>query len=213
MKYLFAGIIVPASIIIPVITAIVKWRKWDNAFYFIFLYLCFSLAANIASHIMASNGINNMPLLHVDTIVEMLLLGFFFIKLFRQRRMRQLVRSCLALFCLFNIINFLFIQSIYQFNTYPRPVGAILIISFCLAYWWQGNFEQVAEEKWTDIPTNWIISGMLLYFSSTMFLFTFSNYLIHQFSKQANIFIWNLHAAIAMLMYLLFTVGFYKWRK
>ncbi|MCG2616164.1 hypothetical protein LZZ85_17840 [Terrimonas sp. NA20] len=213
MKYIFAGIIVPASIIIPVITAIVKWRKWNNAFGFIFLYLCFSLAANIASHIMARHGINNMPLLHADTIIEMLLFGFFFIKLFKERRVRQFIGICLVLFCLFTLINFLFIQSIYQFNTYPRPVEAILIISFALIYWWQGDFDQVSEERWTDIPVNWIISGILLYFSSTMFLFIFSNYLIHQFSKQANIFIWNLHAAMAMLMYLLFSIGFYKCRK
>jgi signal transduction histidine kinase len=213
MKYVFAGVIVPASIIIPVAVAIARWRQWKGAFTSIFLYLCFSLAANIASRIMAGHGINNMPLLHVDTIVEMLLFGLFYVKLFRRRKQRQLIRISLALFCLFNLVNFIFIQSIYQFNTYPRPIEAILMISFSLICWWQPEAEERINERWADIPENWIISGILFYFSSAMFLFIFSNYLIHQFSKQANIFIWNLHAAMVMLMYLLFTLGFYKCEK
>jgi hypothetical protein len=213
MKYVFAGIVVPASIIIPVTVAVARRHQWKNSFRFIFLYLCFSLAASIASRVMASRGINNMPLVHIDTIVEMLLFSLFFQAALPHRNQRRLIRICMLLFCILSLVNFSFFQSIYQFNTYTRPLEAILMISISLLYWLQPDRDEEAHERWIDIPENWIVSGILLYFASAMFLFIFSNYLIDQFSKQANIFIWNLHAAIVLLMYGLFTIGFYKCKK
>lgn len=213
MKYIFMGIIVPYSAIIPLAVAIIRHRHLNTKCWYIFLYLCITTASNIASRILAANHTTNMPLLHVYTLVEMFLFSIFFIHAFPSRQIKFFIRILVALFSLFCIINFTFIQSIYQFNTYPRPIGAIIIIILSMLYWWKTGKSDDDERKWIDITENWIISGILIYFSSTLLLFIFSNYLVDQFSIKANKFIWNLHGAMVIFMYLLFTVAFLKSKK
>jgi hypothetical protein len=177
------------------------------------LYLCITTASNIASRILAANHTTNMPLLHAYTLVEMFLFSIFFIHAFQSRQIKLLIRVLVALFSLFCIINFSFFQSILQFNTYTRPVEAIIIIFLSLLYWWKPGKPDEDERKWSAISENWIISGTLLYFSSALFLFIFSNYLLDQLSIRANKFIWNLHGAIVIFMYLLFAIAFLKSNK
>jgi hypothetical protein len=213
MKYIFMGIIVPWSAIIPILAAIVRHRHLNTKCWFIFLYLCWTTTLNIVSNIRADNGLNNLRLLHADTVVEMLLFSGFFIYAFQSRQIKTFIRVLVVLFPLFCIINFTFIQSIDQFNTYTRPVEAIIFIILSLLYWWKTGKTEDGEGQWVDISENWFVSGNLLYFSSALFLFIFTNYLIGLGNKNASMLIWNLHAAIVLIMYLFFTIGFLKCKK
>lgn len=213
MKYIFMGVIVPCSAIIPIAAAIIRHRHLNSKCWYIFLYLCITSASNIASRILAANHTTNMPLLHAYTVIEMFLFSIFFIQAFQSRQIKNYIRILIVLFPLFCLINFTYFQSIYQFNTYTRPVEAIIIIILSLLYWFKQEKPEDDERQWSDVAENWIISGILLYFSSTLFLFIFSNYLYSKFSIEANKFIWNLHGGIVIFMYLFFAIAFFKSNK
>jgi hypothetical protein len=201
------GTVVPASVIIPIVSALKKYRRLSKACRYMVLYLLFTAIINALAQLLAAVSINNMPLLHADTALETVLLLLYFRSVLRGRNSSNVTQGLLILFPLICLLNFSFFQSIYSFNTYTRPLEAIIFIGCCFAFFFQGMAYQL-DWPWTEQPHNWMVSGLLLYFSSSLFLFLFSNFLASGCSAATNITIWNIHAALVLLMYLLITLGF-----
>lgn len=219
MRDMFMGIIVPGAIIIPIAVAIKKYRVLTKGYRYLFIYLWFTAIANLSAQLMAANYINNMPLIHLDTLVETVLLVLFFKHTLHQKDLTVLINGVLIVFPVLCILN-LFFQSIYSFNTYTRSLEAIILTAFCGIYWLSGTESgnnvpgpestSDAALTWTEVSGNWIVSGIQLYFASAMFLFIFSNFLMFNSAQQTNILLWNMHAGITLVMYLFFAKGFSK---
>ncbi|MET0394830.1 MAG: hypothetical protein ABW019_16915 [Chitinophagaceae bacterium] len=209
MKYLYMSVIAPAFVLVPVSAALIRYRALTRAMRVLFGYLVLTAVVNAVSTLLAENGHSNLEIFHVYTIVESVLLLQFFYLTFRQRRPKRLTRLLMIAFPLLCCLNFIFIQSISGFNTYTRPVECVLFMALCLAYWWQAGDAETGG-SWTAVPVNWVLSGLLLYFSSAFFLFIFTNFMFTQYSRAVNETIWNIHATLVAIMYLLFAIGFSK---
>lgn len=209
LTYLYIGVIVPASVIIPIVFAIVKYRHLNKPLTIIFLYLLFAGVVNACAAGLAFRHINNLPLLHVYTILEFLFLGVFFYQFTGIPKIRKLMLGSILLFPLYGVINFTFIQDLHVFNSYTRPVEAILLIVFSLVYLYIKTLDD-HNLTWHTQPETWIVIGILIYFSSSLVQFSFSNVVSSLVSRDIKFFIWGIHATLVLIMYLLFAVGFAK---
>lgn len=210
---IYTGIIVPVSILIPIGVAASKRKYADRALKIIWYYLLLDSVVNVLAVVLANHEINNLPVLHVFTIFEFVLMSYFYLSVLKEETAGRIIKYLLILFPVFCILNFLFFQSIYQFNTYARPVEALIIMGCSLAYFGQSND---AETRWLLNPINWINTGILLYFSGALFIFSFSNLTVNELSEKyhaINILMWNIHATLLLIMYLLIAFGFSKCRK
>jgi hypothetical protein len=208
-RFLYLGVIVPASVTIPLAIAIARFKYIGQSLKIIFLYLLMAGITNCIAAFLAFTHRNNLPLLHIYTILELILFGLFFYKAIDNRHFKKWVRPTILLFTLSGILNFIFIQSIYSFNSYPRSLEAIILIVFSVFYF----YLQTAGEAmggWYNRPETWIIIGILLYFSSALVQFSFSNIVSTSSSGEIKRLIWNIHASLVLIMYLLFAVGFIK---
>jgi hypothetical protein len=179
----------------------------------IFYYLVVDGIVNLVAIALADNDIHNLPLLHVFTIMEFLMLSYFYLQVLRDKTARLVLRCLLIIFPLFCIVNFLFFQSINRFNTNTRPIEALIIMACSLAYFSETND---TATKWSQIPVNWVNTGLLLYFSGALFIFSFSNVTENFMSKKYHaiyFLMWNVHATLVLSMYLLIAIGFSKCRK
>lgn len=211
--YDYRQIIVPASILIPIFIAISRFRNLPAYAKCLLIYLVISGIVNTIATILAKNHMNNLWLLHIYTILESFLLLYYFKLITLNRSVNSAIRVLLWAFPLFCIINFLFLQSLYNFNTYARPVEAIIFITLCAVYWWQGN-EEDSEKPWGNIPNNWIVTGLMLYFAGAFFLFLLAKYIMTGVAnKKAWNLVWDTHATLVLIMYLLIAVGFTKCKK
>lgn len=211
----FMGLIVPASVLIPISIALIKYKRADRVLLLIFYYLLLDGAVNLIAVVLSDYQINNLPLLHIYTILEFLLLSFFYIKILKDPLARNIIKFLMLIFPVLCVINFLFFQSIFRFNTYTRPLEVLLIMAYCLTYFAQAN-EANDIKAWSSNSIIWINIGILLYFSGALFVYSFSNLTTAYTSpkyKLVNLFIWDIHAGLLLCMYLLFSWGFYICRK
>ncbi|GAA3982096.1 hypothetical protein [Mucilaginibacter dorajii] len=209
------GLIVPVSVLIPISVAVVKYRQVDRVLLLIFYYLLLDGAVDLFAIILADHAVNNLPLLHIYTILEFLLLSFFYIKILKDPLARNIIKFLMVLFPLICIINFTFFQSIFRFNTYTRPLEVLIVMAYSLTYFAQAN-EANDVKAWSGNSLIWVNIGILLYFSGALFVYSFSNLTTAYTSpkyKLLNLFIWNIHASLLLSMYLLFSWGFYICRK
>ena len=211
--YEYRQIIVPASILIPIIIAISRFGRMPASAKWLLYYLVFAAIVNTTATILTWNKTPNLWLLHIYTALESFLLLYYFKMIILNKKARSIIWVLLWAFPLFCIVNFLFLQSLSNFNTYARPLEAIILITFCAVYWWQEN-DADSEKEWGNIPNNWIVTGLMLYFAGAFFLFLLAKYIMTGVAnKKAWNLVWDAHATLVMIMYLLMAVGFLKCKK
>jgi len=209
-EYIFMDLLAPACILVPLFTAVVHYRYLTAEARVLFLYLVVDALVSIASSALAYHHVPNMPLYHFATMVDTVLLLYFFSMVFAGKRWAGSLTVVMYLFPLLAVGNLLFLQPLFSFNSYMLSLKSILVISLCFLYWWQ--YEPVAGKAWKQIPLHWIVSGLLLYFSSAFLLFTFSDFIISVSSRTVSIVLWNIHAGLSVMMFLLLAIGFSKYK-
>jgi hypothetical protein len=207
MKYVYTGIIVPTTVVIPIITGLIRKGYKNRCLKVIFSYLVFAGLSDITERLLGSRNINNLPLLHFYTIVEFLFITRFFQLILNEPLVFRLIGWLMVIVPVFCVLDFIFIQSIYQFNSYPRPISALIIIGLCLFYFFKHS-ESENQKPWVDLPLNWMVTGLLVYFGSSLFHFAFLNVLNENVSENVYFIFGTIHATLVMVMYLLFTAGF-----
>lgn len=202
---MFVTYIVPLSILAPILFGLLNFKAAKAGARLLFYYLMASGLINLAAIILITYRMKNLPLLHLYTIVEAVLILNYFRTLFIEPLIKKTLLYISILFPLLCIINFTFIQSIFTFNTYTRPLEAILITFFCLLYLYKSGF----TENWINKPTSWFNIGILLYFPVVCIIFILSNYMVFVTkNKGMNLIVWEFHAAMSMVMYLIWARGF-----
>ena len=209
-EYIFMDVVAPAFILVPVFTAVVRYRYLPAEGRVLLAYLSVVTVVNIVSTVLANLHTPNMPLYHIATIIDTLLLLYFFSLVFAGYRIVVYIQAAMFLFPVLAVLNILLLQPLFSFNSYMLSLKSILVIGLCFFYWWQ--YEPVAGKTWKQIPLHWIVSGLLLYFSSAFILFTFSDFIISVSSRSISIALWNIHAGLSVMMFLLLAIGLSKYK-
>jgi len=209
MYNLFVAVIVPLSVLIPIISAVYNYKYLTRPYKIILSFIVFSSLLNLVNLIaIYIFRLQTTSIFHIYTVFEFVFISAYFGE-FYNRQKKTIIYVTAGVFVLFCLINTIFLQHPGILNTYARSVGAILIIVYSMLYFLKfGNND---EETWTDIGFNWICSALLIYYASCLFMFIFSNYLLTA-SKTVVMIVWGGHDTILMLEYILFAVGFYKCR-
>lgn len=201
MSRVFIGAIAPSFILLPVSVAILKYAHMPLSVRHIFYYLLGSGCINLIAILLANNGIINLPLLHLLTLLELYFLLKFYSALF-QSSTTVILKYTSVITILASLANSIWLQNIYKFNSYARALVAISIIVLSLLY-----FLKVPENK--KVPAELIIVyGLLLYYAGSFFLFLFSNYL--KSGLGSSTMVWNINAALLVIFYFFITAGILK---
>lgn len=209
--YFFMTVLAPSFVLLPVLVALYRYRWLPVEARVLFGYLLVETCILTASSVLAHYKIPNTALYHGATLVETILLLYFFSVVFKKKKTAFYIKRGMILFPVLAVLNTLLLQPLNSFNSYTITLQYALVILLCFIYWWQ--FQEEMAGSWGQQPLNWIISGMLLYFSGSFILFAFSNYIITHFSKSTSTLIWNVHAALSVVMYISMAIGLYKYRQ
>ncbi|TKC10505.1 hypothetical protein FA048_09990 [Pedobacter polaris] len=208
-SYYYQGLIVPVSIFIPIGVAIYNYRYINRLFKILLYYLVVSGSINLIA--ILKSGSNNLPLLHIYTVVEFLFLAVYFAGINHNKTIKKYSYLIIVIFPLLCLVNVLFFQSKYQFNSYVRPLEALIFICYSLLYFFN-LVDTDPDQSWYSNGLNLINAGLLLYFSGSLFVFILSNVITFKLSHDAKMLIWNLHNSLVVVLYLLMAFGFSKWK-
>ncbi|HNL40314.1 MAG TPA: hypothetical protein PKH43_14285 [Saprospiraceae bacterium] len=105
------------------------WRRLPKPLKALMAYLFFSFIIEIGSRLAAVAFHQNLPLLHVYTFGEFLLLSLFYRQMLDdssgfKRYFNWIVGTVLTLV----VLNTLFLQGIFEFNSYAKTLVQVLII-------------------------------------------------------------------------------------
>src|SRR5471030_2734084 len=200
---------------IPILLAgclvIIYYRKFEKKFRIFSWFIICSAIVQIIALILWLLRENNMPLLHIYVPLGFVLLAWFYQAVLESLINKGIIVTVALLFLCFSIINSLFFENIFIFNSNALTVESILLIIFSIF-----TFIVLLNQQLQPITRrvkqslSWINSGILIYYSSTLLLFYFSNYVMHRYSVNVSAHTWMFHSFASIIMYTFFLVGLWK---
>lgn len=202
----FSSIIVPLFILVPITIGIFKYKVLPVSLKIIWFYLIITAVINTSATIIGRVfHSNNMPLLHLFTLIEGVMFIWFYKYLSQSNTKNKWFTFLQTGFVIVCVLNALFFQSIYAYSSYTRYVESIICILFALNF-----FAKIAasDTKPLKLPAFYFNTGVFLYFSGSFVLFIFSNFILQKLSASTMLIFWSGHSALVLLMYILFSTGF-----
>jgi hypothetical protein len=199
----------PWMIILPTYLTFRSREKHSLEIKIISYYMVLSVLALITSFLCWKKSINNLPINHFFTLFEFLILVWFYSKLLVGFISKKIFIVLTLFFTIFALIDSIFLESIFSFNTLGRSVEALIFIflSFC---WFIKllNSEDVVNSSESK-GISYIVGGFFIYFSGSIILFSFSNY-INEMTDSYSMNIWTIHTFLSVIMYLTISLGLIK---
>jgi hypothetical protein len=162
----------------------------------------------LISVILWINNINNMPLLHINTVGGFVCLGIFYKKVFEGFIDERIIDWTITAFFIFTVGNSILVQPIFTLNTYALIVESMLVTILSLSTFILMMNELVKQKHRVLTPSlTWINSALLLSYSSNLIMFYYSNSITHFLFHGTSLRILMLHSFISMLVYICIVVG------
>ena len=200
----FSSVIVPLFILVPIIIGLARYKVLPlNAkilWYYLLIAALISTSATIIGRVYHAN---NLPLLHLFTLIEgVIFIQFYKIEFNGNAKLYNLLSLTYIIFC---IVNAAFLQSIHTYSSYTRYAESIICILFALNYFAKIATLDVRPLKLASFHFN---TGIFLYFSGSFILFIFSNVILQKLSASTLLLFWAGHSALVLIMYIFFSIGF-----
>ena len=189
-------------VLIPLLYVLFRKEKLSAVQRKLCILLTVLLFVEILSTILWFWKITNMPVYHIYTVIEFLLILNIYSEVLAKAITQSGVFALGISFFLFSCFNALFIQSIFTFNSIPIVILSILVIFITF----MSFYKILKDPEYTLLNNNslfWISAGLLIYFSSSLVLFYINNSL--NLTRSESYSIWGLHAIINILLILFYT--------
>lgn len=156
-------------------------------------FLFFALGMQIMGKYLQSQSINNLPGLHFYTILEFIFLSFFYRKIFyNDKNAKEIITISLVLGGGLVVINSIFLQSIYTFNSNAKTLTQLIIMGYAIAYY----FLQLNNRIETNRILNILNAAILIYYAGSFFIFMFSNVLLSNLDQDTQAIFWFFNAIL-----------------
>lgn len=198
--------LVPASISIPIGIAILKYKVLVGPYKVLGWYLLLAAFTSILFNVMAARFINNLPLSHLYTVVELSLISIFYKRVFSSTRFNKWCTVTIVCFLLLALANAIFVQGIYTFNTYTKSLESLVVMVLAIAYFLKSI--DVRDVRADNGSLNLINSGFLLYFSGSFIWFSIFNFTVSNMSL--GLIMWSIHATLLLIEYLMIAKALWK---
>ena len=165
----------------------------------------------LTSTTLGEKGHNTFPITRIYTIAEFTSLLFFYKFFFTQHFKNTFFYIILILFYILAIIDAFIINSIYSSDTLASSTEGIIMIILSVSAFYL-IIKKMLYSNIMNEPFFWMNSAYLIYFSGTLFLFLFLNYLL---KNEINYYtqLYFINSLLNFVNYTLISIGFWKTRK
>lgn len=197
------------SILLPFITGLFCFKRFDTSLKLFYLYVLYGTVNEVVTFILRRFGLDNtMPFIHLYQIVTFPILVLFYSSLIYKKTLTRFSIVLISIFELFNLINLVFFQSIYEYPNFTRTIATFVVIVLCIWYFYRVMVEAKIMSLW-DEPLIWINGALLIYYSGNLFFTVLFN-LILEYSREFSKITVVSFSVILTLFYVLVTIGFSK---
>jgi hypothetical protein len=191
---------------VPTLISIVKFKSLDKPLRLLSLYLIITSVKELACSYLAFKHANNLFLYNSFGIIEYVLLPLMFQHKLANGKLKNSIKYIIGGVFLVYLINIIFIQGLYTFNSYTIIFGRIGLIFITLTFF----FELLQKVETTSLyrePMLWISTGILFYSVGSFLIHGLYDLQLH-FSQDLSIKIWAINSVLNLMLNILYSIAF-----
>ncbi|MEN9998640.1 MAG: hypothetical protein RI922_1630 [Bacteroidota bacterium] len=149
---------------------------------------------------------NNMHLKHVLAHLEISVFSLYYYFLLERKLFRKLIQILFIGFVIFSIIDTLYYE---PFSVYPSNIGfvyGLMIILYSLLFFFE-IYEKGDVLYIERHPHFWINSALIIYYSGTLILGLFVNYLMYRIPREKFLYLDEFFSAMTIVFNVLVCIG------
>lgn len=184
------------------------WRRQLPPMKIIIVFLLFNLTIEIGARIVGILYRNNLPLLHLYTFGECLLFSLFYRQVLDEKSVfKRYFYQVLGVTLILVVLNTIFLQGIFQFNSYAKTLVQVLIILYALDYAFRFSEE---EEQHTIVNRSLrlINAAVLIYYCGSLFIFMSSTFEIE--TGGALQILWDINTVLNLIFQIVVLIALWK---
>lgn len=190
-------------LVINLALCLIRRRQLPSYFRWFTLFLATGLLIQILAKVIWYMILNNLPLLHVYTLLEFVLLSLFYRALLQELKFRYWTHL-IVIGAMLIMLNSIFLQPLTSFNSIAKTFTQLMYIGYALTYFF-GPFKR------EHALTNQINSAILVYYSGSLFIFMFTSVLTGlQDLIPYYRYLWITNSILYFLFHLMILTGLWK---
>ncbi len=181
------------------------YSKLDATLKVFVWYLVVSGLVDVSADYIANTYDNNLHILHLFTILEISILGWFFSKIIKSLGSNIPIRAISAFIVLLCIANSLFLQPLDTFNSYSSTLVSVTLIVFCVI-----TFYILLDHSARDyFYIKGIVAGILIYQMPTFLVLSSANIQM-DLSQESVTVLWLSRAIFILISKLIFVYFLFR---
>ncbi|MDX1913840.1 MAG: hypothetical protein SFV22_20250 [Saprospiraceae bacterium] len=184
------------------------WGRFPYSLKILVVFLLFNLIIEIGARVAGFIFQQNLPLLHLYTLGELVLFSLFYREIlddssqFKQHY-KKITTPAIALV----ILNTLFVQGLFEFNSYAKTLVQVLIILYALDFAFRFSEKDLPDTDFNK-TLRMANSAVLLYYCGSLFIFMASQFEIE--SKGAFQVLWDINSALNLIFQIVMLITLWK---
>ena len=206
----FFEVIADATVVLSILLAlaiIIKFNYLSTPLKIVGLYLIVNSSLEIVSTAFYSISANNLIFFNLFTFFEIVILTLLFKFLFKVINSSTNIYYIGIPTILFVILNTLFIQDIYQINTYSSALVSIVILGYCIHFFILILDVKAPNYQFTTLK--WFVICIFIFHSISLVFMIFDS-LLSDLSKDAQSSIWSFRSVVLLITKIILIICFAK---
>ena len=203
MIRIILGITDSVLLLIAFIIIIINWKRLSAALKIFGTYIGLSFFVNTLSIVLIYiiRPYNNFWLLHLLTLGEIILLSFFYYHLVKDNRsFQKFIQITIPIISVLVICNSIFLEPITWYNSNAKTLTQVFIISYSIYYFYVVSTKEILTDSYNK-SLYLINSGVLLYYTGSLFIFMFGKLAAHLGFE-----IWKFFLLFNSILYFIFLI-------
>ncbi len=159
--------------LIPFFIGLFRFNKLDSSLRLIFYLVLMSLVISLSMIYFGMTYRFNSWLMHIYTIVEFLLIGYFYYRLFSQKVFKKIILILFGIFTIIALLNKIYLEPLNKIDNYTLTIESIILLIITSMF----LVDFLINNLIINIRDYRILLtvGYMIYFGGNLFIFALSN--------------------------------------
>jgi hypothetical protein len=201
------------SVSVPFVCCLIKLRTLNRTLRVLFIYVMVAAATELLSlhlavtkNVSAYNAVQNS-----FTLLECTLLSFIYYLEFKRLLSRRIILILLLAYLVIAFCALFYVTGFTQPNNIISTLESCLMIGLATSFFYKVNSE-LNIPRLKEYYFFWLNSAVLIYFSTSFFLFLFDEYL-SKYGFKSFYLLYGVHELTNIACNILFAIGIWKTKK
>jgi hypothetical protein len=186
--------------IVASIWGIMHFRQLPPSLRALTLLVCFDAVMESIVLLLLYLKIPNLFLFPVVIVGEAGLMLLLYVRALQADKLRRLAPWVFGLLVTYSLLDSILIPGTIRFRPSLQVMSDILSLSLGGLYF-RKQLNELQVVRLEREPLFWISAGLVLTSLGNLLISLFSNYLLHNYSQQFNIYVWHIHTVLVGLLY------------